>query len=198
MADLTRVQYVTAHYAHLQGLRLVPLGVPFLLSAAWRGGWLGWWPGADGPGAGQWFVLMLAAAVAVSYLIGASYRAQFGEVRPLPGRSGAATLILSFVAVLALGWAQDQFGWQVSVPTIFIGLMLFRLGLAARALRKHYLVLACLCCVMLAMPLTGLSQLVLAVSRDLLIGLGLIVAGIGDDHVLRRVLRPPDEYASAV
>ena len=200
MADLKRVRYVTANYAQLQGLRLVPVGVPFLVSAAWRCGWLGWWPGAGGADAGQWFVLMLAAAVAVSYLIGTSYHAQFGEVRPLPGRSGAATLILSFVVFMVLGWLQDRFGWQGSVPVMFVGVALFRLGLAAGALRKHYLVLACVCMMFALSTWTGSSPRRLAVSRDLLIGVGLILAGIGDDRVLRRVLQPPDsdEYASAL
>jgi hypothetical protein len=200
MTDLNHVGYVTAHYAQLQGLRLVPLGVPFLVSALWRGGWLPWWPSAEGAEAGSWFVLMLAAAVLVSYRIGASYHARFGAVQPLPGRSGAATLILSFVAFMALGWLQHQSGWQVSLPLMFGGVALFRLGLAAGALRKHYLVLACVCLLFALLRLTALSPRTLAVAHDLLIGVGLIVAGIGDDRVLRRVLRPPDsdEYASAL
>jgi hypothetical protein len=44
MRDIQTVRYVTTHYPRLQGLRLAPLGVPFLLSAAWRAGWLAWWP----------------------------------------------------------------------------------------------------------------------------------------------------------
>ena len=198
MNDLRRLQYVTAHYAHLQGMRLLPLALPFFVSAIWRSGWLDWWPGATGPSAGRWFVLLLAMGVAASYRFEQAYRAQFGEVQPLPYHSGATTLVLSFVAFLVLAWAQNQFAWHVSAPTLFIGAMLFRLGFAGGALRKHYLVLGCCTVVFALSPLTALSPRTLGVTRDLIIGCGLLVAGIGDDYVLRRVLRTPPTYVSTV
>jgi hypothetical protein len=200
MTDLRQMRYVTAHYAHLQGLRLVPLGLPFLVSAMWRGGWLQWWPGAQGAGAGMWFVVMLAVAVGLSYLIEASYRAHFGDVQPLPGRSGAATLLLSFIAFLALAWLQHFAGWTISTALLFVAATLLRLGLVAGGLRKHYLVLAVACTAFAMWLPTETSPRALAIMRDLLIGLGLIAAGIGDDRVLRRVLQPidSDDYASAL
>jgi hypothetical protein len=54
MHRLLRLRYVTERYEQLQGLRLVPLGIPFLLSSAWREGLFTWVPGA---------VLLAAASV---------------------------------------------------------------------------------------------------------------------------------------
>jgi hypothetical protein len=200
MTDLRHVRYVTAHYAHLQGLRLVPLGVPFLVSALWRGGWLSWWPGARAPGASMWFVLMLAAAVGVSYIIEASYRAQFGDVRALPGRGGAATLLLSFIAYMGLGWLQQWAQWPVSVVLLSVAAAFSRLGLVERGLRKHYVPLAVACLAFALWMSIDASPRLLAIACDLLIGVGLITAGIGDDRVLRRVLQPAnsEDYASAL
>ena len=45
MDDFERLRYVTERYAHLKGLRLVPLGISFLASAAWRDGQLRRGPG---------------------------------------------------------------------------------------------------------------------------------------------------------
>ena len=36
MRDRSTLRYVTTHYTRLQGLRLVPLGIAFLLSAAYE------------------------------------------------------------------------------------------------------------------------------------------------------------------
>jgi hypothetical protein len=55
MHDVRRLPYVTEHHPSLEGLRVVPLGVPFLTSAAWRAGWLAWWPWTAGRDAELWF-----------------------------------------------------------------------------------------------------------------------------------------------
>jgi hypothetical protein len=195
------LSYVTGHYAHLQGLRIVPLGVPFLVSSLWRTGWLDWWPGAHGFGASVWFLLMLAAAIGVSYPIKALYRAQFGNVRPLEGRSGATTLIVSFVVFMALGWLQAWADWMISASVLFVGAALLRLALIEDGLRKHYLLPACACVVFAFWLPSHAASNAAAIGGDLLIGLGLIVAGLGDDRVLRHVLRRSaveDDDASSV
>ena len=66
MDHLQRLRYVTERYEQLQGLRLVPLGIPFLLSSAWRSGHLTWVPWTTGIGAGRWFVMLMASAVSCS------------------------------------------------------------------------------------------------------------------------------------
>src|SRR5436190_12556630 len=114
MTNCLQARYVTAHYAHLQGLRLLPLAVPFIASALWRAGWLTWWPGVNERTAGSWFVLLLGLAIAVSFVVRDAYRAEFGDVQPLRGQSGASFLLLSFVAFLVLGWFQGRNDWQIS------------------------------------------------------------------------------------
>src|SRR5258707_1067429 len=81
MDDLRRIRYVTEHYEQLQGLRLLPLSVPFLLSSLWRlarpapllstTGW----------------TLLLASAFALSALIGRYYARHFGQAQPLRWRT---------------------------------------------------------------------------------------------------------------
>jgi hypothetical protein len=200
MAELAHVRYVTAHYAQLQGLRLIPISVPFFVSALWRVGWLDWWPGARGSEAGSWFVLLLLGAVGLSYLLEAFYLGQFGDVRPLAGRSGAATLCISVVAFVALGWVQQRFQWPIPVSLLFVSAALCRLGLVEHGLRRHYLALAVGCAAFALWTATDAAPSTMTVARDLLIGFGLIVAGIGDDRVLRRSLQriAPEDHATAL
>ena len=100
MADLARIRYVADHYDNLQGLRIVPLGIPFLLSAAYRAGWFDWVALSDKV-ARYVFFGELAVAVAVSYVIRAAYRRRFGMV--LPSRRGAWTLL----ALVISHWRLD-------------------------------------------------------------------------------------------
>src|SRR2546426_8784852 len=84
------LRYVTQHYLQLQGLRLLPVGAVFLMSAMWR---------AVGPhstdgaiSARLWFYGGLVAAVMGSFVIRAWYRKRFGFVsQPIYG--GAPPLI---------------------------------------------------------------------------------------------------------
>src|SRR5688572_7265615 len=82
MHDLQRLRYVTERYEHLQGLRLVPMGIPFLFSALWRDGELTWVPGIDGSGARMWFLALVALAVGLSFIAKTYYQRRFGIVRP--------------------------------------------------------------------------------------------------------------------
>src|SRR5258708_36853149 len=82
MDDLRRMHYVTEHYEQLQGLRLLPLGVPFLLSSLWRLTRPGPAPFLSASG---WAVL-LASAIVVPALIGRYYSRHFGHTHPLRWR----------------------------------------------------------------------------------------------------------------
>src|ERR1700730_3478985 len=111
MVDARRVLYVTEHYAHLQGLRIVPLGVCFLGSGAWRAGLLGWVPGIAGRGARAWLAASVAIALGVSRVIGARYRRQ-GVVRAPATATGAVTLATCFVSFVLVGRLPPN-AWQV-------------------------------------------------------------------------------------
>jgi hypothetical protein len=200
MPQLARAGYVTEHYAHLQGLRLVPLSAPFVASAMWRAGYVDAYapPGTRAPQ--MWFLSLMAVAVAASYLIGARYRRSFGAVRPLPGHSGAAALIGCCATVLVLLWAQESFRWSVPMPAAFLFLAFMRLGLVEGGLRKHYLAIGAM---VFALALLGPAELgpsARAVCLDGFIAVALIVAGVGDDLVLRRTLHPAgsDRYEPAL
>src|SRR5688572_739259 len=121
MPDLARIHYVAEQYDHLQGLRLVPLALPFLASAAWRAGWLGGWPTGSVPmEAAYWFFGGLALAIALSFTVRTYYRRRFGMTRPLPWRSGFITLTTLFACFVWLVSLQSTYEWPVSVPAIFI------------------------------------------------------------------------------
>ena len=183
MNDLRRILYVTEHYRQLQGLRLLPLSVPFLLSAIWRiaasaagstlprAGWLG----------------LLAAGVAASVPIGRYYTRRFGRANTLPWRTAAA-LVGATTAVVGLEWVQELRPLPVSLPVVFVAIALARLGLSADGLRIHYVWIAAACVVFTALAPLGVPLDVRAAALDLLVGGGLAAAAIGDDRVLRRAL----------
>jgi hypothetical protein len=190
VVNARRVLYVTEHYAHLQGLRIVPLGVCFLGSGAWRAGLMGWVPGIAGRGARAWLVASLAIAVGLSLAIGARYR-RHGVVRPRATATGAVTLTACFVSFVVLGRLPPN-AWQVSMPALLAAFVLAYLGVVADGLRRHYLVIAVACLVFAFAPLMRVPPAARNVALDLLIGMGLIVAGVGDHMALQRVLQSPE------
>jgi hypothetical protein len=190
MVDARRVLYVTEHYAHLQGLRIVPLGVCFLGSGAWRAGLLGWVPGIAGRGARAWLAASVAIALGVSRVIGARYR-RHGAVRPRATATGVVTLTACFVSFVMVGRLPPN-AWQVSMPVLMVACVLAYLGVVADGLRRHYLVIALACLVFAFAPLLGVPSAARSLALDLLIGVGLIAAGVGDHAALQRVLHAPE------
>jgi hypothetical protein len=187
MDDLRRIHYVTEHYAQLQGLRLLPLSVPFLLAAGERVA------GASLVPAGMWSLLVVAA-VAAPYPIGRYYARRFGQVRPPRWRTGALTLIACTAVFLWFEWLQETLSPSVSLPLLFVATLLARLGLVAGRLRGHYLWIAAAVGLFAVLARAGVSPDARAIAGNLLIGGSLAVAGLGDDRLLRRVLTPgPDQ-----
>jgi len=185
MDDLRRLHYVTEHYGQLQGLRLLPLSVPFLLSAMSQA--------APSPLlTGRAFVVLLATAIAASFPIGTYYVRRFGRAQPNPWRTGMATLVAAAAAFLWLEWVQESRPLPLSLPVVFVSLLLARLGCAAGRLRSHYLWLAGACAMFATLPLLHVSMYTRTVAFDLLIGGGLVVAAIGDHCVLLRAMAPND------
>jgi hypothetical protein len=169
----------------MQGLRLVPLGIVFLGSAAWRSGCLFWLPGAAGSGAQFWFFASAAVAVALSYNIRAWYERRFGWYLTDRTRTGATTLVMSAVGFVVLATVQPS-ARTVSWPLLYVAALLAVLGLAQHGLRRHYLAISAGCVLFGFARLLGASFHTTRVGFDLLIGLGLIVAGVGDHFVLDR------------
>jgi len=181
MDDLSRIHYVTEHYAQLQGLRLLPLSLPFLLAAIER------LAGARLLPAGLWAIVVAAALVA-PFGIGGYYARSFGQVHAPGWRTGAFTLIASVAAFLGFEWLQETTSPPVSFPLLFIAVALARLGLAADRLRGHYLWIAAAVALFALLPQAAVSPDIRAAVGNLLISGGLAVAAIGDDRVLRQAM----------
>jgi hypothetical protein len=198
MRDHHTVQYVTTHYARLQGLRLAPLGVPFLLSAAWRAHMLAWWPGATGRGAAIWFFALLATAVAVSFPIRTWYEHQFGVV--VSRRRDSVAPLVAFVALVGVAiWYQLQFAPSLLLPLLVVGIILMLLGWRELAVRPHYVVVGVACALSACSQIAGVPLVARAVLLDLIVGLGLIVAGVGDHRALVHLITASEEpHARAV
>ena len=192
MPDLRTIQFVTQHYAHLQGLRLVPLGVPFLVSAGWRAGWLRWVAPEQGRGATVWFVAMLAVAIAASFVIRGWYTRRYGVVRLRLTENGALSL-LTFAACWAVViWCQMRVVPPVSLPVLYVAAVVGHIGTTRVRGGAHYLAVSAACVAYAALQPLGVGVPVRDVLLDVLIGAGLIVAGLGDHRVLRDALAPPD------
>src|SRR5437588_710765 len=133
------------HHAPLSSAAGTPtrtVAVPFLISAAWRAGWLAAWPGADGAGAHVWFLGLLAVAFAASILIGRWYDTRFGVVTFRHQDSGVISFV-GFAACLVVVVALQlklEFAW--SMPLLFIAGVLMILGLQRPCPKPHYVAIA--------------------------------------------------------
>lgn len=186
MADYRAIRYVAEHYVHLQGLRLVPVGVPFVLSAAWRAGWLRWWPATQGRGAAWWFWSLLAASIGFSFLVRRWYQREFGMAAPGPIQNGAVSLGLFAGGLVITIWCQMASDAPVSLPLLFVAGVLATLARQGLYVRPHYALIALGSAIVGLLRPLGAPVGVRSVALDALIGGGLIVAGIADHRVLRR------------
>ena len=190
MDQLERVQFVVKRYPHLQGLRLLPIGLVFLASGAWRDGYMRWWPGAANAAGARWFAGAFVVALLIAVALGRYYRARFGSVQPLPNvhrflsAVGFAAILVAAVSV------QTILHWDISAPFVVIGAALGYVGVAGGYMRPHYLAVAAACVLFATLGTFGVTLHTRLVLLDYLIGGGLIAVGIGDHLVLRNTLEP--------
>lgn len=187
MPDYARIIYVTKHYERLQGLRLVPLGIWFLLTAAGLAGRLTGF-GTSQPLSG----LTLLIVGLLYYLIGRYYASHYGVVNRAKSRPEKIENIL---ILLVLGMLLVDVFWMppISFFTLGIsGLYLYSYFTVGRPYRHYYLILAGLFLVVSFLPLLLSVPLddTLVGSGGVLfytvLGGGLIVAGIVDHLMLVR------------
>jgi hypothetical protein len=190
-ADLDRVHWVIRHYAHLQGLRVVPLGLLFVASSAWRAGLRGRLPsGVSSRGA---FMLGLAGAVALSFPIQRWYRRHLGRARPRSTWRDAAGLLLLTAGFLASTSFSESMR-AVSIPALFVAFALLSTLIASDGRRWHYgPVAASWILFSIAGPM-ALGPSIPDVWLDGLIGLSVIVCGVGDHRLLLSALTTQDRY----
>jgi hypothetical protein len=118
---------------------------------------------------------------------------RFGRAQQNRWKTGIATLVVAVTAFLWLEWLQETRPLPVSLPVVFVALLLARVGWAAGRLRSHYLWIAGACAVFATLPLLHVSMYARTVAFDLLIGGGLAVAALGDHYVLLRAMTSNDD-----
>lgn len=163
-------------------MRLLPLSAPFLWSAASRLS-----SAASGPMLPRAGWALVAAALATSVPIRRYYMRRFGNTRKVSWRN-MFTWLGSLAALFALEWAREAWRVPVSLLIVFVAVVLARLGLSAHRLRVHYLWITAACLLFSLLAPLGASSEIRAAAFDLLLGIGLLIAAIGDDRVLRRVM----------
>lgn len=184
--DLQQIRYVTQNYSNLQGLRLIPIGLWFLIA------------GLVPPGC---TIATLVIALVMTWLIGVYYSRQFGRVRPTTSPSWKSYLVaLLALAVVIAAWTADTYlkpPIDVLGLTIALGLFLVWLQPTYRP-RLHYLAVAILVAGVSLLRLLRLSPdhpisyPMLAGSLGIL--LVLLVGGLFDHLLLVRAFKTlPEE-----
>ncbi|MEJ2747198.1 MAG: hypothetical protein P8183_04685 [Anaerolineae bacterium] len=199
MQNLAQMRFVTENYGALQGLRMIPFGLWFLIMAV---GDL-----ADIPALRQgrldYPLLLMIAMGALYWLIGVYYAHTYGQVTPLPKNNRQKLLgnwpILLFAAGIALDWLL-----QLPVSFLAITLSIFFLVPLIKGgppFRWHYVFIGLIMLVISLLPLflnDSLKDKFFAPSGAyFLLGMGtaLIVTGIIDHLWLHRFMKPVPEGA---
>lgn len=186
---LKQVWYVTSRYPQLQGLRLVPLALVFLVSACWRAA-LVHLPGDDTrDGPALWFSGGLVMAVILSYLGRAWYARHVGTIGQRYVQNAAIPILATCAFVTAAAAVQLAFAWHVSLPTAALGTVLLAIGVHHYAYRRHYVLAAALLGLLSVLPLTHVPPAVLGVVFDATIGATLLITALGDHRLLMTTLR---------
>ena len=193
MNDPATTRYLAANYPHLQGLRLVPVGLVFLASALWRAASAS--PALFGQPARLWFVVAMVLALAADYPIASVYRRRYGHIRFRLRRHVASVLVGALLVVGALWWP-GILEPPVSWPIAAIGGLLISIAIRSHGLRIHYAALGGLWLLLAIGPGLPLPTQFLDVALDALIALTLIVGGVGDHFVLVRAMSPDENLGA--
>jgi hypothetical protein len=199
MERLARLRYAAEHYPALQGLRIVPFGIAFLIMVAVQPG-LQWLPTGPAP---SWDLgvplLTLTAAFLASVGLKGHYERAFGVHRPLPREKGfwgvgALALLGAVVAIGARRVEGIEVLWAVPFALVFM---------TAPKLRWYYGV-AVLAFVLLAvLPAFGVGSLRAFFGQNsrfhyLMLGLTFTVCGLLDHRLLRELFEPRERETTLV
>lgn len=188
---IDRLRYVTSRYPQLQGARLVPLSLVFLVSAFWRAGAIQL-PGDRTPyGAEAWFFSGLGASIIASYVIRRWYMRSLGSVGQRATHSAAIPILGTCILTVLATLLQSRLHWHLSLPAVTVALVLFATGVAHHGYRAHYVAAAGVLFTFSILPLLSLGVMALNAALDGVIGISLLIAGLGDHRLLTRTLRPP-------
>jgi hypothetical protein len=198
MPDLQRLRDFTERYPHFQGLRLVPLGIPFLLSAVWPEAQLHRVPESATFEAEWRFTSLFAIALLFSFEIGRDYRERFGYVQPVRNMKTRLWVGVYVIGayLFAILWAEnhsDEFSFTAAV----IGIALAYVGSRGGEIRLHYDACAILALAFSSLGAFGVPFRTRDILLDGLIGFGLVIIGVGDHLVLRGAMEPETQVDAA-
>lgn len=191
--DVLRSRFVTARYPQLQGLRLIPLAIVFLVSALWRVGAFEL-PAEHSQYAPRvWFAAGVAMAIGVSFVIRRWYNRTLGTIGQRAAHNGAVPIVATTGLAAAATWLQVSLGWRLPLAAIVVGGALVAIGAREYRWRPHYVAAGAALLMYVVLPASGLPAHVLDATFDGVIALTLLIVGIGDHILLTNTLRPPTE-----
>ena len=191
MNRLEALHYVGSRYPHLQGLRLLPLAIPFLGSIAWSMGWLQWLPFTGGRGAERWFFAVFAVALVVAWALGKYYQRRIGDVIVSPRqtfRSALWTLGFATTFILAMTLPFDESS-PISWPLVVIAAGMARVAVIGGHVRLPYLATAIGGLILSVLGPLGVPGHMRSLLFDGLVCSALITIGISDHRLLTAALR---------
>jgi hypothetical protein len=188
--DNSRQRFVAQRYPQLQGLRLLPLASVALMWAASDVGFLRLPDDGDVRTVRAWLWGAIALAVLASFAIRRWYTSTYGWIsqRPLY-HAGAPHVALAVCGGLILWfWDQTAVSTRLPLPLLFVATTTLAVAVAHDPFRRHYFAIAALW--FLVSGIRALGDRIPSSAFDLLIGVSLLVAGVGDHRLLARTLRP--------
>lgn len=196
MDRLARLRYAAEHYPALQGLRIVPFGIAFLIMVAVQPG-LQWFPTEAGR---SWDLgvplLTFAAAILANVGLKGHYERAFGVHRPLPREKGfwgigALALLGAVIGMGARRVEGIEVLWAVPFALAFM---------TAPRLRWYYGLAVCAFALLAVLPAFGIGSLWGFFGQNsrfhyLVLGLTFTVCGLLDHRLLRELFEPREQEA---
>jgi len=196
MDRLARLRYAAEYFPALQGLRIVPFGIAFLIMVAVQPG-LQWFPTGAAP---SWDLgvplLAFAAAFLASVGLKGYYERAFGVHRPLPGdkalRGASALALLGLVIGMGARRVEAiEVLWAVPFAVAFM---------TAPKLRWYYGVAVVAFVLLAVLPAFGVGSRWGFFGQNsrfhyLVLGLAFTVCGLLDHRLLRELFEPREQEA---
>jgi hypothetical protein len=185
-----KIQFVTANFSQLQGLRLIPLGLYLLAVAASGAGWLFWLPGGSSHAQERWLGAAFCVALVSAVVAGAYYRSRYGSLDQC-GRTHRNWLIAAAVAVF-IGAAQldHRFHGMIALAPLWAATALVLVVRADGWLRRHFLLAAAPWFAIAWVPPLHADGGTRLVTYAVAGALSLIICGLGDHRLIAKTLSP--------
>jgi hypothetical protein len=194
-----KIRFVTANYAQLQGLRLIPIGLFLMLTAF---DVLGVFDrqGQSAADRAQALTRMgLLAWLAIGAALAAPlyYRYRYGAVEGFDRRRRDRWITAAVFGFFVLSRVDRNLDWPVSLSLMLVSVSLFVTALNEHWVRPYYPVLAAMWLLAACWPMLGGSPPGARLALCGLGGLTLVVIGIGDHLLLSRTLATPPSPGDA-